>query len=201
MNGWYVFAVKATVSATDNAARASADTRCLLDGHAAGARYADLPAACPCLTSGPATSLTEGIHTLYAASIDNAGNTEAIKTIVFKIDKTGPISQVASLPPFQTAAAFPVSWSGTDNLSGVANYDVRYRQARLERDVRLVHDLVLAHDLDQARTFTAPAGSTTCFSVRATDNAGWTARRGAPSNARPCRSTTRRSPASASGRR
>ena len=168
VNGWYVFGVKPTVSATD--AGGVADTRCQLDIPATG-DYSDLNPGCNYLAPSQYV-MSEGIHTLYAASKDTAGNEETIKTITFKIDKTPPVAQVSPLPNFQGASTFTVSWSGTDNLSGVKDYDVRYRQAASNGSFGS-YTTWFSHTTSTSSSFTAPAGSTTCFSVKARDNAGW----------------------------
>ena len=174
VNGWYVFSVKPSISATD-IGTGVAETRCVLDPLVAPATFDDLPATpmCPYLGLGQYV-LTEGVHTLWAASKDNAGTKETPVKIVFKIDKTPPTSSITSLAQFQGAASFPVAWSGTDNLSGVANYDVRYRQAASNGTFGS-YTTWFTHTTSTGATFTAPAGTTTCFSVRATDVAGWTA--------------------------
>lgn len=43
------------------------------------------------------------------------------------VDTEAPVSSVQALPQF-SQTAFTVSWSGTDNLSGIKHYDVQYRQ-------------------------------------------------------------------------
>lgn len=40
------------------------------------------------------------------------------------LDETAPVSSVAALPAVSPEAAIPVSWSGTDDVTGVALYDV-----------------------------------------------------------------------------
>jgi hypothetical protein len=40
------------------------------------------------------------------------------------IDNTPPISQVAALPPTETAASFKIQWSGTDQGSGIQDYTI-----------------------------------------------------------------------------
>jgi hypothetical protein len=65
-----------------------------------------------------------------------------------------------------------VSWSGSDNLSGVSSYSVRYRQAASNGAFGSYTTWVSGPAT--GGSFTAPAGATTCFSVRATDGAGWT---------------------------
>ncbi len=171
VNGWYVFAVKPTASATDTGS-GLATTRCQLDG-SPPASYDDLPAGTCAYLAPSSWVVTEGIHTLYAASIDNAGNEESIQTIVFKIDKTAPVSQVTPLNAFQTGASFPVAWSAIDTLSGVASYSIRYRQAPSNGSFGS-YTTWFSHTTSASAMFTAPAGTTTCFSARATDVAGWT---------------------------
>jgi murein DD-endopeptidase MepM/ murein hydrolase activator NlpD len=59
---------------------------------------------------------------------DNAGNLEPYPDMPdasTTVDLLPPSSQVDSLSTWQTAPAFPVSWSGEDGLSGVADYDVQ----------------------------------------------------------------------------
>ncbi len=177
VNGWYVFGVKPTISATD-VGSGVANTKCQLDGPAP-ATYDNLTLD-PCPYTGASQYvMAEGVHTLYFASIDSAGNKEAVQPIVFKIDKTPPTSSVDSLPNFQGAATFPVSVTITDPLSGVGNYTVRYRQAASNGTFGAYTNWFTANGgganiVAAPNPFTAPAGSTTCFSVRATDKAGWT---------------------------
>ncbi|MGZ8695176.1 MAG: hypothetical protein ACXWYS_07030, partial [Gaiellaceae bacterium] len=138
------------------------------------ATFDDLPTT-PCPYLAPSQYVTsEGIHTLYAASKDTAGNKETpVKSIQFKIDKTAPVASVTTLSMFQGAATFPVSWSGTDNLSGVKDYDLRYRQSASGGTFG-GYTTWFNDTTSTSANFTAPAGSTTCFSARARDNAGWT---------------------------
>ncbi|HEU5211385.1 MAG TPA: carboxypeptidase-like regulatory domain-containing protein, partial [Gaiellaceae bacterium] len=175
VKGWYVFAVKASVRAIDRSPGAGvADTRCQLDTPVPRAKglYGDLQPGCRYLGSGKWVR-TEGIHTLYAASIDKAGNEEPIQKMVFKIDETPPRAHVTALRRFQRAPTFRVAWSGTDNLSGVANYDVRYRQTPSNRRFG-AFTRWFTHTTSTRVSFKAAAGSKTCFSVRATDVVGWT---------------------------
>ncbi len=169
VGAWYVFAVKVSVTATDGGSGV-AGTRCQLDVPATG-DYGNLNPGCAYLAPGSSV-LSEGLHTVYAASIDAAGNKETIKKVSFGIDKTGPASSIDPLAPFQAAASFPVTWSGADNLSGVRDYTVRYRQAASGGAFGAVTGW-LSQTTATGASFTAPAGSTTCFSVRARDNAGW----------------------------
>lgn len=42
-------------------------------------------------------------------------------------DTTPPVATVSPLPPFTMSSTFTVNWSGTDNESGIAYYDVEYQ--------------------------------------------------------------------------
>src|SRR5215203_267474 len=91
-NGWYTSAVGVKVSASDGTGGGSgvAETRCVLDPQSVPTSFADLPSSrCPYLESGASVS-ADGLHTLYAASIDEEGNKEPIVSKGFKIDKTPP---------------------------------------------------------------------------------------------------------------
>src|SRR5215213_2729920 len=79
-NGWYTSAVGVKVSASDGTGGGSgvAETRCVLDPQSVPTSFADLPSSrCPYLESGANVS-ADGLHTLYAASIDEEGNKEPI---------------------------------------------------------------------------------------------------------------------------
>ena len=170
---WYVFPVKVTVSATD-VGTGVAETRCVLDPATPPATFDDLPPGmCPYLM--PSWVVTDGIHTICAASRDNAGNKETPVCKTFKIDRTPPTSQIGppALPQFQpNPGAFTVNWSGSDNLSGIKDFDVRYRTAPAGGSfggyTQWFTDTTLTSAL-----FTPTPGSTICFSVRARDKACW----------------------------
>ncbi len=95
--GWYVSPVHVTVSGSDEAGGSGiAETRCVFDPSVAPATFADLPAGvCAYLGAGAAVT-TDGVHTLYAASTDGAGNAEAPVSAQFMIDQTPP---VVTCPP------------------------------------------------------------------------------------------------------
>ena len=71
----------------------------------------------------------EGIHKLYCYAVDEAGNLGPVRSRVFKVDVTPP-SASAAAPLFSSnlsaVLSAPVSWSGTDNMSGIAAYEVQY---------------------------------------------------------------------------
>jgi hypothetical protein len=57
---------------------------------------------------------------------DNAGNIGAWSPIVAtRIDSEPPVASVDPLPQYTIFSAFTVTWSGTDNLSGIAFYNLQ----------------------------------------------------------------------------
>ena len=90
-NGWYVTPPTLSVSATDNIGGIVQETRCALDPGAAPATFNDLPAGCGFASPG-APVAANGLHTLYAASIDTQGNAGTPIAADFKIDTTPPRS-------------------------------------------------------------------------------------------------------------
>jgi hypothetical protein len=115
-NGWYTVDVGVTVSGVD-----AAETRCQLDG-TAPAGFDAMPTT-PCSIG---TVTAEGTHVVYAASRDEAGNTEAVQSRSFMIDKTAPSTTITLSPaaPDGTNGWYKVdvnvTASGTDPVSGVA---------------------------------------------------------------------------------
>jgi len=100
---------------------------------------------------------------------DNAGNVGQWSGVQASttIDAEPPVATMAPLAAVQSFSSFFVSWSGTDNLSGIASYDVEF-----QIDEGPWQTLV---EGTQATTFQvtgAQAGQRYGFRVRATDNAG-----------------------------
>lgn len=62
----------------------------------------------------------------YIWAFDWAGNLGAAGVWELGIDRTAPASAVLALPA-TSGPSFTVSWSGSDATSGIANYDVQYR--------------------------------------------------------------------------
>ena len=173
VNGWYVFAVKPTVSAGDGGGSGLTQTRCVLDPASPPASFNDLPAGpCPYLAAEPVRPHRGHPHALGRQQGRRAA-TPTSSASPSRSTRRAPVAQVSPLAMFQGAATFPVSWSATDNLSGVKNYDVRYRQAASNGSFG-GYTTWFSHTTSTSAAFTAPAGATTCFSARATDNAGWT---------------------------
>jgi hypothetical protein len=64
-----------------------------------------------------------------ARATDNAGNVGQFTSAQASttIDSEPPSATMAPLAPVQTTTSFVVNWSGTDNLSGIASYDVEFQ--------------------------------------------------------------------------
>ena len=67
----------------------------------------------------------EGINTIEYKSIDKAGNEEAIKTEVVKIDKTEPVTAASDVPANWTSKDVSITVSTTDENSGIAKTEYR----------------------------------------------------------------------------
>ena len=94
---------------------------------------------------------------------------------------TDPLFSAEFLPSgFSPHHVFSLRWHATDTGSGVATYDVRYRAATVAGDLG-PYKTWLAGSREHGGKFNGKAGSTYCFSYRATDADGnasaWTADR------------------------
>jgi hypothetical protein len=70
------------------------------------------------------------LYEFRARAVDNAGNVQAWSNNAqagTTVDTQPPTANLNPLPQF-SPRDFTVSWSGTDNLSGLKHYDVQYRQ-------------------------------------------------------------------------
>ncbi|OPY34463.1 MAG: Fibronectin type III domain protein [Methanomassiliicoccales archaeon PtaU1.Bin124] len=101
-NGWYTSSVSITLTSSD----ASSTIKAIYyrwQGTSSWTTYLS-----------PFTTYTEGIRTLEYYAADSIGNTESVKTLFIKIDKTKPVSS-------HTASSMMVTLSATDATSGVGN--------------------------------------------------------------------------------
>ncbi len=82
------------------------------------------------------------------------------------LDVAAPSSSVTALPLYQTSTSFPVRWSGWDDASGIASYDVQYRAgtgAWTDWQISATHT---------STVFSGAVGQTYYFQCRATDHSG-----------------------------
>lgn len=91
---------------------------------------------------------------------------------------TAPKASLTAQPTWRTSGSVPVSWRGIAGTSAVANFDVRYRRAAWNGGFGPYSTWKSKTTLKSA-IFSAAAGYTTCFSVRARDTksalSNWTA--------------------------
>lgn len=73
----------------------------------------------------PITIVKEGIHTIYARTVDYAGNDSGTSTINVKIDRTPPQAPEHAYIASKTVSSVVLVWSpATDSASGVKSYDI-----------------------------------------------------------------------------
>ena len=68
----------------------------------------------------------DGTKTVYVRYRDNAGNISSYSDTII-LDTTPPSSMVSALPAYHNVITFTVSWSGSDTISGLASYEVQYK--------------------------------------------------------------------------
>lgn len=107
----------------------------------------------------------------FISSDGSLTDSETITITVTDTDIDQPVVSMDSpLDPFVRAKSFQVSWSATDDKSGVASYDVAYREAY---DSALGELIAWLTDTSvTSATFVGKPGFSYCFSARATDGAG-----------------------------
>jgi hypothetical protein len=81
------------------------------------------------VTSAEFTGESDRIYAFRARAVDIAGNVEdfADAEASTTVDAAAPVTTVNPLPPISDTMTFIFGWSGEDELSGIAYYDVRYR--------------------------------------------------------------------------
>ncbi len=114
-NGWYTSSVTATVTATEGAT-----INCTLDPGAAPPVFAAMQSGCSFTGKGGAVS-GNGVHNLYAASMNSFGDQEVPIDAVVKIDTTPPTVACNGTPSFRAGTRHAtVSATITDTVSGPA---------------------------------------------------------------------------------
>lgn len=112
----------------------------------------------------------EGAHTLNYYSVDQAGNVEAIKSQVIKVD-TGLPTVNLNTPPISTiqsaSTTFGLSWSGSDSVSGMDTYSLQVKQNQSGVWQTLLIDTTATTTL-----YTGTTGNTYYFRLTGRDKAG-----------------------------
>lgn len=119
---------------------------------------------------------------ILKASVDGSGVTavagrpgdDLISPAVYDADITAPkVTLAGPNSRIGTAGNYAVRFSATDAESGVATFDVRYRQARYDGDYRAtVYPVSWQGKAGSSVMFTLARGYDICFSVRARDRTG-----------------------------
>ena len=109
----------------------------------------------------------DGSKIVYARYKDFAGNISGSASDAIILDTTLPTSSMTSLPSFMGSTSVPLSWSGSDSLSGISSYDL---QAKAESDSLWTN--VLTNTVQTSYSFSGIEGKTYYFRVRAKDVAG-----------------------------
>jgi hypothetical protein len=128
------------------------------------------------------SGLAEGAHVLHVQPTDAATNTQTYN-LPFKVDTVAPsVQQTAPTVPFTLATSTLVKWTGTDAVSGIAEYGVRWQKAPYNANFGAWSTPVVSAASATSRSFGSLArGATYCYGVDATDHAGnvspWTAGR------------------------
>jgi PKD repeat protein len=122
-NGWYVTPVHVSLR-SDGQGLTVAATRCALDPHDVPATYEALPDACPFAGSGT-TIPQSGAHTIYAASVNVAGEAETPEASRVNLDTVTPTITCEQTPDFvEGGSGESVSARVTDLTSGAASSTV-----------------------------------------------------------------------------
>jgi hypothetical protein len=108
----------------------------------------------------------EDTYTIQLKVWDTAGN-ENTDEVTFYYDASAPVSNVKYLPNYEKTASFLVEWEGYDSGSGVATYDVQYRDGENGTWTDWLTNTTLT-----SSTFTGSDGHTYYFRCRAKDKAG-----------------------------
>jgi parallel beta-helix repeat protein len=113
-NGWYISNVNVMLFATDEGSGVASTWYKLDDS--AWQEYTDM-----------FTVITDGVHTLFYNSTDNAGNTETTNEVILKIDQTPPVTAAVLDPSTPNGengwyiSSVEVTLSATDEGSGVTS--------------------------------------------------------------------------------
>ncbi len=110
-NGWYTSEVTVSLDASDDASGVAITEYQVNDGDSI-------------TYTGSIPAFGDGIYTVNYRIIDQAGNVEQTRTIVFKVDTTGPsltikLDRTSIWPPNHKMVTILAEVNGSDSLSGI----------------------------------------------------------------------------------
>lgn len=129
--------------------------------------------AVDCDTTPGYSSLADGVHhfTVWATTSDDRQSNVLHHS--WTVDTTPPTVSLSSPARVTLASAARVAWQGSDQLSQVQSYAVRYREGAYNAPLGAWQEPTEWANLAAASVSKAvPPGTTMCFSVRAIDTAG-----------------------------
>ena len=121
-------------------------------------------------TSATIESAANGrLYEFRARAVDNAGNAQpfGIVQASTRIDTVAPVAEVVDMDAYTFSSFFLVQWIGSDNLSGIASYDVQWRTSNGNWQT------LITNTPDTSFQFTGGQNRTTYeFRARARDEVG-----------------------------
>jgi len=117
--------------------------------------------------------LADGTHTLHVRATDSRSNTKTYN-LPFAVDTVAPtVKQTGPTSPFTVGSQTTVTWTGSDAVSGINQYGVRWRKAPYNTGFGAWSTPVHTAPTVKSRDFgSLQRGTTYCFSVDASDHAG-----------------------------
>ena len=162
-----VSAVSASIPGAQCTTAASArSVRCLL-GTLDISASAQMNVTVDVSSPGTLTATVKSREREYDPQVANS-ETQATTAVA---ETEPPVPQPVFDQPFSTRSSFPVAWRADDVGSGIATYDVRLRAASPSGGLGPYRSWLNATREHRAM-FTGRAGTTYCFSLRATDGDG-----------------------------
>ena len=114
-------------------------------------------------------ALADGAHDIYIHAVDSAGNTSNILHDNFTVDTVAPVTSISAIPRYSEPVFldFWLNWAQKEPPSGVASYDVQYRDGLTGEWQNLYMGTEVLLQL-----FVGVEGHTYYFRARARDLAG-----------------------------
>lgn len=128
----------------------------------------------------PSTGFAGSDSFTYKATDTTSSLTSNTATVTIAVDATPPVVTVPPPPPNPVPTPVPVTpppvkfcYSADDQQSGIAGYDVRYREADWQHAFRnFVYPPGWQHTMQTCESLTGKPGHEYCFSMRAHNHAG-----------------------------